>query len=97
MLKEIIGQNPRKQPIPGALPVAAPTLAEAVAEVEETQLKIDEARFKISDVEQFTFDQGLTGPEAEAVEIICNHESASDLDIAINKLQRVKFLKYRDL
>ena len=86
MLDEILKQRPMP-----AIPAGqAPTIAEAVAES-----AIRFASPDISPVEQFCHDQSLTTAESEAVEIIVNHNSAHELDLAINKLQRIKLLAYR--
>jgi len=86
MIEEILKQRPMP-----AIPAGqAPSIAEAIAE--------SAIRFSVPDispVEQFCHDQSLTTAESEAVEIIVNHQSAHELDLAINKLQRIKVLAYK--
>ena len=86
MLDEILKQRP----MPAVAAAQAPTIAEAV---EESAIRF--APPSITPVEQFCHDQSLTTAESEAVEIIVNHQSAHELDMAIHKLQRIKLLAYR--
>lgn len=89
----------RENPIPGYFkpraplaeapePPQAPTLAEAV-EAQEAVLKSAP-----NEIEQFQYNQRLSPQEAKAVELVCTHRSAADVDAAIVALQRLRRLAY---
>lgn len=60
-----------------------PTLEEAKVELGEP-----------SPIEQFCYDMGLTTTEADMVEIICSHKSASELHMLAAKARKLEALAY---